>query len=74
LLRAGIAIQESNKLPTAKDTIVKLEAHEKECLARYENIERRLTDGSKRFDRLENMLWGMYPMIIGLFALTKWIQ
>jgi len=61
-------------MPTMKELSAKQVAHEKECLARYENIERRLTDGSKRFDRLENMLWGMYPMIIGLFALTKWIQ
>jgi hypothetical protein len=61
-------------MTTMKELSAKQVAHEKECLVRYENIERRLTDGSKRFDRLENMLWGIYPMLIGLFALTKWIQ
>ena len=33
-----------------------LEAHERECAIRYENIEKRLEAGSKRFDKLEIML------------------
>lgn len=40
--------------------LAKIEAHERECTIRYENIERRLEEGSKRFNRLELMIWGLY--------------
>ena len=39
--------------------LAKIEAHERECTIRYENIERRLEEGSKRFNRLELMIWGL---------------
>ena len=41
----------------------KIAAHERECAIRYENIERRLEEGSKKFDKLENMIWAVYPFI-----------
>jgi hypothetical protein len=50
------------KIPS--DTISKLEAHERECAIRYENIDRRLESGSKRFDKLENLIYGLYGLII----------
>lgn len=48
----------------ASDTISKLEAHERECVIRYENIEKRLESGSKRFDKLEHLIYGIYALII----------
>lgn len=48
----------------SSDTISKLEAHERECAIRYENIEKRMTSGSKRFDKLENLIYGLYGLII----------
>lgn len=48
----------------ASDTISKLEAHERECAIRYENIERRMESGSKRFDKLEHLIYGIYALII----------
>jgi len=48
----------------ANDTISKLEAHERECAIRYENIERRMESGSKRFDKLEHLIYGIYALII----------
>lgn len=48
----------------ASDTISKLEAHERECAIRYENIEKRLESGSKRFDKLEHLIYGIYALII----------
>lgn len=56
-----------------KEAMNKIEAHERECAIRYENIEKRLQDGSKRFDRLEAMLWAVYPFIVGAVVLTKFI-
>ncbi len=54
-----------------QSTISKLEAHEKECSMRYQNIEKRLADGAARFDRLENMMWGVYPFIVVCLAVAK---
>jgi hypothetical protein len=51
--------------PTVKDALAEIGAHERECAIRYENIERRLESGSKRFDRLENMIWGVYVVVLG---------
>jgi|TARA_R110002073_G_scaffold125722_1_gene270379 hypothetical protein len=61
-------------MATVKETIARLEKHEAECLIRYENIGRRLDGGSKRFDKLEAMLWGIYPTIIAVFAASKWME
>tara|TARA_R100001440_G_scaffold43871_1_gene63625 strand:- start:356 stop:508 length:153 start_codon:yes stop_codon:yes gene_type:complete len=41
-----------------------LETHERECAIRYENIEKRLEAGSKKFVRFEQMIWGLYALII----------
>ena len=60
-------------MATVKEAILRLEAHEKECSLRYENIENRLESGAKRFDRLEMMLWSMYPFILSVIALFKWM-
>ena len=58
-------------MATVKEALIKLQGHEKECAIRYQNIERRLDEGSQRFRKSEMMLWGMYPLIIGLFLLEK---
>ena len=58
-------------MATVKEALIRLEGHEKECAVRYQNIERRLEEGSQRFRKSEMMLWGMYPLIIGLFLIEK---
>ena len=35
-------------MATAKDALHKIETHEKECALRYENIEKRLEEGSEK--------------------------
>ena len=35
------------------EALLKLESHEKECLIRYENIQRQLDDHNTRFDKLD---------------------
>ena len=52
----------------------KIISHEKECAIRYENIEKRLEDGSIRFDRLELMLWGVYPFIVGALVVSRYLS
>ena len=47
---------ETDKLPLE----ARLSGLEREYALRYEYIERRLDEGSKKFLRIENMLWGLY--------------
>jgi len=65
-------------MATVSEALLKLEAHERECAVRmvsidekFQNIEKRLEEGSARFKKSEMMLWGMYPLIIGLFLVEK---
>tara|TARA_R110002167_G_scaffold310504_1_gene515424 strand:- start:120 stop:302 length:183 start_codon:yes stop_codon:yes gene_type:complete len=60
-------------MATAKDALNQINSHEKECAIRYLNIEKRLDEGSEKFRRLENLLWGVYPFIVGAIVLTKFI-
>ena len=60
-------------MTTTKEALIKLEAHEKECAIRYQNIEKRLDEGSEKFKKLENMLWGVYPFMVGAIVLTKFL-
>jgi len=63
-----------NNMATTKESFAKIEAHERECTIRYENIEKRLDQGQIRFNKLENMIWGLYVLLIasgvlaGMFA------
>ena len=43
----------------------RIDQHEEICALRYKNIEDRLDSGSKRFIRVESMIWGLYVLIIG---------
>ena len=54
-----------------KTDVTKLELHEQICALRYENIEKRLGPGSKRFVRMELMILGLYATIIGTYVLEK---
>jgi|TARA_B110000902_G_C14128608_1_gene521038 hypothetical protein len=65
-------------MATVKEALLKLEAHERECVVRmksiddkFKHIEKRLDDGSAQFKKTEMMLWGIYPLIIGLFILER---
>ena len=55
----------------ASKALKKIEIHEAECSLRYESIKERLDSGSQRFDKLERMIWGIYPvMITSLLAIV----
>ena len=62
-----------NKVNIHDDPLHKIEIHEKECAQRYKNIEERLESGAKRFDKLENMIWGVYPFIVISVVLAKFL-
>ena len=60
-------------MATARDALNKIESHERECAIRYQNIDKRLDEGSEKFKKLENMLWGVYTFIVGAIVLSKFI-
>jgi len=53
-----------SNMATANESFAKIAAHERECTIRYENIEKRLDQGQVRFNKLENMIWGLYVLMI----------
>jgi len=57
----------------AQESLNRIETHENECLIRYKNIEKRLEDGSRRFDKLETMLWAVYPFILASVVLSRFL-
>ena len=59
-------------MSTVKDALAKLEAHERECAIRYKYIEKSLDEGSAKFKKLESLLWGVYPFIVGTVLLAKY--
>ena len=57
------------------DTLdVKIKAHEDVCAVRYENIEKRLEAGSKRFDKIDKLILGLYTMLLGLTAYLEFVR
>jgi len=60
-------------MATAKDALNAIEVHEKECKLLYKSIDARLEAGTKRFDKLEMMLWGVYPFIVATVIAAEFI-
>ena len=55
-------------MTTAKQSMEKLAAHERECAIRYENIEKRLDKGDAKFDAMDAKftkdILGLYVLIV----------
>ena len=60
-------------MKSTQEAINKIETHEKECSIRYANIEKRLEDCAKLFDKLENMIWAVYPFILVSVVLSRFV-
>lgn len=58
----------------AEELLARLEGHEKECLVRYEMIQRQLDEGGKKFDKLEKLVLSMYPFIIASIFLAEYFR
>jgi|TARA_R100001230_G_C5501920_1_gene45625 hypothetical protein len=57
----------------AQEALSEINAHQRECAVRYENIEKRLDEGSAKFKRLEMLLWGVYPFMIVTIVASKFL-
>ena len=61
------------ELDKGDKALQEINTHERECALRYERIEERLNDGSKRFDKLDRMLYGIIILIIGSILIPQFL-
>ncbi len=66
-------LKKAMEIDKAQEALQEINAHERECALRYERIEERLADGSRRFDRIERMLWGVIILIIGTLLVPQFL-
>tara|TARA_R100000656_G_scaffold53383_1_gene42237 strand:- start:731 stop:922 length:192 start_codon:yes stop_codon:yes gene_type:complete len=59
---------------TPQTVLLRLESHERECLLRQQMIEKRFDDGTKRFQRIENILWGLYGVLATVAAYAEFVK
>ena len=57
----------------AQEALSEIKAHQRECAVRYENIEKRLNEGSEKFKRLERLIWGGYPFMIVTIVASRFL-
>jgi len=49
----------------------RMDVHEAECALRYKRIEELLGESNDKFNKLEKIVWGVYPFVILLYAVEK---
>lgn len=57
----------------SQKALAEIEAHQRECVIRFDAIERRLESGAKKMNRLEMMIWGIYPVMFGTIIASKFL-
>ena len=68
-----LAMAEVWELDKGDKALQEINTHERECALRYQRIEERLNDGSKRFDKLDRMLYGIIVLIIGSILIPQFL-
>tara|TARA_R110001592_G_scaffold17318_1_gene73275 strand:+ start:1564 stop:1785 length:222 start_codon:yes stop_codon:yes gene_type:complete len=68
-----LALAEEWGLDKGDKALQEINTHERECALRYERIEERLNDGSKRFDKQDRMLYGIIILIIGSILIPQFL-
>ncbi|QDP46093.1 MAG: hypothetical protein Tp172DCM1112201_24 [Prokaryotic dsDNA virus sp.] len=62
-------------MATAKESMEKIAAHERECAIRYANIEKRLDKGDAKFDAMDakftRYILGLYILIIAASGVER---
>ena len=51
-----------------------INTHERECALRYERIEERLKEGSKRFDSIDAKLWSVLILLVSSIVIPQLLQ
>ena len=58
----------------AEDLLARLEGHEKECLVRYDMIQRQLDAASKDIAVNRQAVFALYPFILGAIVFAEYIR
>ena len=62
-------------MATAKESMAKIAAHERECSVWYENIEKRLDRGADKFEAMDakftRYIVGLYVLIIAASGIDR---
>tara|TARA_Y100000356_G_C11022632_1_gene164242 strand:+ start:243 stop:443 length:201 start_codon:yes stop_codon:yes gene_type:complete len=53
--------------------MTEIKAHERECAVRWDNLNRRLEEGDRRFTRLESLIIGLYILLISVGVIDRFI-
>ena len=61
-------------METTEKMELKLKAHEDICALRYDNIDKRLEAGSKRFDKIDKLILGIYGIILSFIAYLEFLK
>lgn len=61
-------------METTEKMELKLKAHEDICALRYDNIDKRLEAGSKRFDKIDKLILGVYGIIFSFTAYLEFLK
>jgi len=54
--------------------MIEIKAHERECAVRWDNLNKRLLEGDRRFVRLESLIIGLYILLIGVGVLDRFLS
>ena len=68
-----VTVSLEDKELQAKDVLLLLESHEKECSSRYERIEEKLTDQKAFLERLDLRMWGLAVLIVGVAVAERFM-
>ena len=61
-------------MTTPEELITRLEGHEKECLVRYEMIQRQLDSAAKDISVNRQAVFALYPFILGAIVFAEYIR
>ena len=68
-----VTVSMEDKELQAKDVLLLLESHEKECSARYERIEEKLSDQKAFLEKLDLRMWGIAALIVGVAVAERFM-
>ena len=57
-----------------EELLARLEGHEKECLVRYEMIQRQLDSATKDIASNRQAVYALYPFILGDIVFAEYIR
>jgi hypothetical protein len=61
-------------MDNADKALQEINTHERECALRYERIEERLKEGSKRFDSIDAKLWSVLILLVAGIVIPQLLK